>query len=60
MLVEKLKNAIFNLSDFEYVNFIQNSKTIKFIYHDIVVHADDNKAVIAVFYDAEEMGGLHI
>lgn len=58
MLIEKLKNAIFNISDFEYINFSQNFKTIKFIYHDVVVYGNENENSISVFYDAEEMGVL--
>ena len=56
MLIEKLKNAIFNIPDFEYINFFQNSKSIKFIYHDVIVCGDENENSISVFYDAEEMG----
>lgn len=58
MLIEKLKNAIFNISDFEYINFFQNSKSIKFIYHDVIVCGDENENSISVFYDSEEMGVL--
>ncbi|UCA59362.1 hypothetical protein KB553_20445 [Chryseobacterium rhizoplanae] len=53
-MIERLKNAIFNISDFEYINFYQNSESIKFIYYDVIVHG--NKDSILVFYDAEEMG----
>ncbi|WP_153391724.1 hypothetical protein [Chryseobacterium vaccae] len=56
MMIEKLKNAIFNISDFEYINFVQNSKSIKFIYHDVIVYG--YKDSISVFYDDAEMGVL--
>lgn len=55
-MIENLKNAIFNISDFEYINFFQNSKSIKFIYHDVIVYGDESENSISVFYDAEEMG----
>ncbi|KPE48985.1 hypothetical protein, partial [Chryseobacterium indologenes] len=56
MMIEKLKNAIFNISDFEYINFVQNSKSIKFIYHDVIVYGYEDS--ISVFYDDAEMGVL--
>lgn len=53
-MIEKIKNAIFNIPNFEYINFSQNSKGIKFIYYDVIVFG--NKDSISVFYDSEEMG----
>ena len=53
-MIEKLKNAIFSLSDLEYISFFQNSDSIKFIYYDVVIYGC--KDSISVFYDSEEMG----
>ncbi|MCS3869428.1 hypothetical protein J3D55_002344 [Chryseobacterium ginsenosidimutans] len=54
IMIEKIKNAIFNIPDFEYINFSQNSKGIRFIYYDVIILG--NKDSISVFYDSEEMG----
>ncbi|HCN48446.1 MAG TPA: hypothetical protein DIT10_05020 [Chryseobacterium sp.] len=56
MVIEKLKNAIFNISDFEYINFLQTPKSIRFVYYDVIVYGEENENSISVFYDAEEMG----
>ncbi|MCT2407684.1 hypothetical protein NZD88_09060 [Chryseobacterium antibioticum] len=55
-MIENLKNAIFNISDFEYINFVQDSTSIKFIYQDVIVYG--YKDSISVFYDDTEMGVL--